>query len=112
MLWLVQSNLRSVALIAGEMACVPISTSSPGTSESPSSATEENDADLMRWARSYNDCKADKTTTTPLMELIWVALRNAGLAHEDKCLGKGECHLVRLDLKGAVTHPNSKLNPS
>jgi hypothetical protein len=24
-----------------------------------------------------------------LMELVWVALRNAGLAYEDKALGKG-----------------------
>ncbi|KAH8089082.1 hypothetical protein HD553DRAFT_333676 [Filobasidium floriforme] len=38
---------------------------------------------------SYNDRKSKSSETGALMELVWVALRNAGLAYEDKALGKG-----------------------
>ena len=48
------------------------------------------DIDIVAWHPSYNDRGSGKKSTEHLMELIWVALRNAGLTHEDKLLGKGE----------------------
>jgi DNA polymerase beta len=47
------------------------------------------DIDIIAWHPSYNDRKGTMNTEH-LMELVWIALRNAGLTFEDKCLGRGK----------------------